>query len=544
MFDGVKNITIPQWVDNEVSIVSGLDLLGLRNIAQAISNYCLNGITTISPQVRYLGIRAWFILMYEKCSLPDSYSSFIDFASKLEASVAIGTILHEPDIKGVVGVTEASNIVRNSDNQITVKKLVQQLVTHMYAQPSVDLGICFPRDTGITGITEERGLPLVEIIMSEVNGTSFVRKVLKETKVDTFEVDNLEEIGKILSIEDIPEKERGLLIDAVVPAGPRPYGWQKDIMRVATYTLLLQLAKDNRAVPTPNDVFRAVLQPDSHYHAWLSDLLNGWLCFLIRDAMAVCHERVLETVVKELSSQERKRIDRDQVVQNILERTGSINEKLHTIGVLKEKESFIDLRFLDVYSRIERTIGKSNHVDSGLQRWESNQLDETILIDLSSTREPGAVGLLPVAWILAYLRAREGMDTEYDVVKMLSRGGWGRIGLKEVVSPAIEEWKTRNPKYSQVLSDMINRMVDQHVRISWSRMATDVNRDVSVMVVDGNKWCYLKEFYAGRTAARLKEAIGWLVQLKLLDDQGTTPDGDDILSRGYYSLEQYYEGTK
>ena len=82
MYDGRKNISIPEWVIDESNIVGGLDLLGLRNVAQTISNHCLNGITTISPQVRYLGIRSWIIQMYLKCGLSDNYNTFIDFSSK------------------------------------------------------------------------------------------------------------------------------------------------------------------------------------------------------------------------------------------------------------------------------------------------------------------------------------------------------------------------------------------------------------------------------------------------------------------------------
>ena len=75
MYDGINNFTLPEWIENDISPVGGLDLLGLRNVAQTISNHCLNGITTISPQIRYLCLRSWFIQMYEKCNLPDIHRS-------------------------------------------------------------------------------------------------------------------------------------------------------------------------------------------------------------------------------------------------------------------------------------------------------------------------------------------------------------------------------------------------------------------------------------------------------------------------------------
>ena len=122
MYDGVKNISFPEWAIDDAKIFDGLDLLGLRNVAQTISNHCLNGITTISPQVRYLGIRSWFIHLYEKCGLADSYSPFLDFCSKIESAVAIGSILYKPNIVGVVGSTLAKEIIAESDNQINIKQ--------------------------------------------------------------------------------------------------------------------------------------------------------------------------------------------------------------------------------------------------------------------------------------------------------------------------------------------------------------------------------------------------------------------------------------
>ena len=191
MHDGLKNISYPEWVTDDAKIVGGLDLLGLRNVAQTISNHCLNGITTISPQVRYLGIRSWFIHLYEKCGLADSYSPFLDFCSKIESAVAIGSILYKPNIVGVVGSTLAKEIIAESDGQINIKRLVSQLALNIYTGPSIDLGICFNRNSGITGLTEERGLPLAKLLMERVENTELVKTVIKEKNVDSFNRDQL-----------------------------------------------------------------------------------------------------------------------------------------------------------------------------------------------------------------------------------------------------------------------------------------------------------------------------------------------------------------
>ena len=73
-----------------------------------------------------------------------------------------------------------------------------------------------------------------------------------------------------------------------------------------------------------------------------------------------------------------------------------------------------------------------------------------------------------------------------------------------------KKWKADNPHYHQIVGDLIGRTVDQHVRISWSRMATDITKDVSTLKVDGDSWQFRKEFYSGRTAARLMKQLDGL----------------------------------
>ena len=118
MYDGIKNISIPEWAENEAIEAGGFDLLGLRNVAQSIGNYCLNGITTISPQIRYLAIRSWIIQMYADCKLPDHYSTFLKFGSKLEAAVAIGILLNKSSVNGVIGRTKALEIIAKDEKEI------------------------------------------------------------------------------------------------------------------------------------------------------------------------------------------------------------------------------------------------------------------------------------------------------------------------------------------------------------------------------------------------------------------------------------------
>lgn len=534
------NYTLPKWVENETNLVGGLDLLGLRNVAQTISNHCLNGITTISPQIRYLCLRSWFIKMYEQCNLPDNYSSFIDFSAKLEGTVAIGTVLYNPNITGVVGGTLATEIIENSDKEINIQRLVQQLVLNMYTGPSIDLGICFNRDSGITGLTRERGIPLADSVMQKSKDLKIIRKILKNKKIETFDIEELKEIGELLNIQNIPSDEIELLIDIIIPSKASPAGWHNDIRRIATYTFLLQLINDQGSIPSIENFFTIVSNQNTKFQHYLSEVINGWQCYLIRDAIAVGHEKILENVVEELKASNKLKVDRKNIIENIINNTNSLADELIEIGIINDVGEFDELRILDVYNRLKTITRKSNKSIDGISRWSNKLINESAFIEQLMSNNRSAISLLPIIWLISYFRLSNKSNNSIHSINLLSRGGWGRIGLKEVIFPTIKKWKKNNPLFTQVIAELIDRTVDQHVRIAWSRTAIDVNKDVSVMNVDANQWQYSKDFEGGRTAPRLKEAMGWLKQLQLIDDRGITSDGKDILNRGYKSLEQYY----
>jgi hypothetical protein len=59
-----------------------------------------------------------------------------------------------------------------------------------------------------------------------------------------------------------------------------------------------------------------------------------------------------------------------------------------------------------------------------------------------------------------------------------------------------------------------------------------VRRDVALLTAEGSQWFSRgKGFSGGRTASRLRQALGWLTQLKLVDGNGITADGDLVFKR-------------
>ena len=81
----------PELVVTDANPTSGLDLLGLRVPAETVANSLLDGITTITPTIRYLGIRAWIIYRYQQLEGLDDRNEFMDFAHKVESALVLGS---------------------------------------------------------------------------------------------------------------------------------------------------------------------------------------------------------------------------------------------------------------------------------------------------------------------------------------------------------------------------------------------------------------------------------------------------------------------
>ena len=254
----------------------------------------------------------------------------------------------------------------------------------------------------------------------------------------------------------------------------------------------------------------------------------------------MAHENALEFIVKELKADSQRTSSRDQIINMVISNVTLMENELKSIGLIANSESYEKITFRDIYEKIKNAVQTESTFVEGLYRWANQSISEPELIDRIQSKNLGIVSLIPIVWLIAYFRLKDGIDKDSRTINLLSRGGWGRVGLKEVIFPIIKEWEQKDPLYSQVVGELIGRTVDQHVRIAWSRMATDIKKDVSVLSVDGDKWKYKKDFVSGRTASRLTEATGWLRQLKLINNNGITSDGKEILKRGYASLNKYY----
>ena len=142
-----------------------------------------------------------------------------------------------------------------------------------------------------------------------------------------------------------------------------------------------------------------------------------------------------------------------------------------------------------------------------------------------------------MAWIVAVIRVGTGVRENILDFGNLSYQGWRRLGLREVILPEMERLLREDLPVRNVAADFAYRVVQQHLQIAWSRLQVDLRRDVALITSEGNRWFSRgKTYRAGRTASRLQQALGWMTQLKLIDTNGATADGEHVLTRALQVL--------
>lgn len=501
--------------------------MGLRLPVQTIGNKLLNGVTTITPLVRYLSFRTWIAYSYAQSRAPNDPKHFREYALRVEAAIAYGNLLHDLDRVGILGSTEGREIINSGVSPLPLKELVKQLGVNIYGGPSDQLGLTVSTDTGVPALTRERGLMLAELVNSRVSQCALGRRFAQGEIIDNASRSELEEFGLLIDSDNIPDDETDLLVSFVVPETPLP----DERARLASYGLLMHLAESLQHQPTEDDLFKAALDPEGLVPSELRPVLDGWLRYLIRDLLAVSHEVVLQQVTDAIErlGPNGNGIDAGELIEGLLAHVDDHKEVLRDAGLVEVGESPLDLPFQTLRERVQKLTTDQRSQVEGLSRWQG-PLNELKLIKIARSSGIGALALLPVAWLLVTERAVSGPVGNDAVLDSLSHQGWARVGLRQVIVPSIErflkeEWTLRN-----VISALARRSVDQHLRVSWSRLSQDPKRDVAVMTSDGERWAFRKRFNAGRTASRLDRAISWLEQLGLLDETGLTPKGVSALT--------------
>jgi hypothetical protein len=527
----------PEWISSGAVITGGLDLLGLRLPVQFIGGTLLDGITTVTPSVRYLSFRAWLIHRYGQTGQPDHWQAFTDFAARMEAALVFGNLTQDRSVSGLIGTDQALLRLDANTSQVEVSALVKSPASTIYTGPSDQLGLSKTRDNAVPALVDTRGLPLALSVHQRLARVPLIDRLVSEPNLTQVSVDDLRELGEVTRIDQIPDDERDLLLAAIVPSKPLP----KERARVGTYAALLALATKMKVQPTEGDLFDAACSMDRFGEPLLDQMAGGWTSYCVRDAIAVTQEAVLAAIMDEIMASPDSDLAgaaRDVIVGALLERIDEHDTALRDLGLLGAAESVASMSFREIHRRIIDRVTAGSVTSNGIKRWPDT-LIEPQLYKRALKSGAGALSLAVVAWLLAAIRVGEAVRENDQELGSLSYQGWRRLGLRDIILPELERFHYEDRSMREVAAELAYRTVQQHLQITWSRLQIDIRRDVALLTAEGNKWyCRRKGFAAGRTASRIQQSLGWLSQLRLINENGITADGDVILKRALKVLSE------
>lgn len=534
---GDGTIPAPRWIDSGAELIAGLDLLGLRLPVQFIGGALFDGVTTVTPQARYLAIRAWLIHKYGQSGLPDSWQRFTEFALRIESTIVLANLLEDRGIGNLIGAEKALERLDADTPMVSIGPLVKVPAATVYAGPSdwQQLGITKDRGEEVPALVEERGIPLARAVDLQFKDVPILNRLLADPSIEEVSLEDLRSLGAIARVDQITAEERQALLAIILPASPRA----QERSRIATYATLLSLAGALNKLPSEQDLFDVACSKQRFSNGALDAIADGWVTYCVRDVIAVTQEAVLSTVVTELNgAADNGKLGAagKDIIASLMERVGEHDTALRALGLLKAEESISILSFRMLRTRVEANVSAGKESRHGIARWDSS-LTETKLYTLALRSGAGALSLAVVAWILADLRVGAAVRENTQETGGLSYQGWRRFGLKEVVLPELERFWHDDAPFREVAAEMAYRTVNQHLQIAWSRLQGDPRRDVALMTTEGDIWYARKRFSGGRTASRISQSVGWLKQLGLINDDGLTKEGEAALANVLQTLE-------
>jgi hypothetical protein len=274
----------PEWVSFDAEKTEGLDLLGLRAPVQRIGNELFNGVTTVTPKIRYLSVLTWIIWRYSEARLPDARTPFLRFAEAQEAMIVMANRLRNRSILNLVGVTKADELLDTDRRRLPLPRLAQNIAFNIYVNSSLQLNLTHATPKNFPGLTEDRGLALARAFDSIIRDSAYGGDLTRRPRLDSVTRGRLEELAESLSLEIIPRDERDILINTVMPVEPVDDGERN---RLSNYSLLLWLTQEKKESVEESDVFAAASELPRSLPDSLRPILDGWLEYIIRDVLAV-----------------------------------------------------------------------------------------------------------------------------------------------------------------------------------------------------------------------------------------------------------------
>ena len=336
---------------------------------QRIGNDLFDGITTVTPKVRYLSVLTWITQRYTEARLPNGWSPFSRFAEAQEAMIVLANRMQSKTILNLVGVTQADELLRDEGQRFPLRRLAQNIAYNIYVTTSRQLHLTHDEGSAIGGRTKACGHSSLQVA-----NTAYDRALRRNPRLDTTSRRALEEVADNIFLDKIPRAERDILINSVLPKQPVDL---KERNRLSHYTLLLWLTGKKGEPVSEEDVFEAAANIPRGLPGCLHGVVNDWLEYLIRDVLAVTHESILEAVMRQIDIAAAERAAAplaSDIVAALLDEAEEHDTVLSDLKLLKSGDSIAQLPFGKLRERVRAACSEQGTAERGLRRWRGGTL--------------------------------------------------------------------------------------------------------------------------------------------------------------------------
>lgn len=526
----------PVWVSGDDKMSGGQDFMGLRNPGNRIGYVAMNGLTSVTPRVRYLALREWMLATWWRARGEDARGAFTAFAQGVEAAIVMANLRAGVTEGGLIGSTKGRARLLDP-GPWTLESLVEIPGATIYAGATEQLGLDTTQfEQGgtlvvrkVAGPTVERGQGLARIVEEALRETRLGRKLCEGRLPKTVDAADLDELAPHVRLDRIPEAEREAVIDVLVPLQAHPDASAdrraEELRRIATYALVLELAARKGGLPVETDVFRAAAQGGRDLPECLRPVLDVWALFGVRDLLAACHEASMRGLTEALQTVAVEgEATAQQVLDELLSQGDALSRALRDLGLLGDSESWDQLRFRALHERVQDACSSGLWTRRGLARWEGglSELDLAAAA-LGSAAGPAPLLLVPVAWSLSTLRLAPALAG--DSAPFFDLLNAEPYPLRPQVEDEVKGWLDADLSLPELVAQRARGSVETHLVIAWTRMQRNVHSDTAHLHVEGEQWRPRQTWREGRSTSRLDNAIGWLKQLGLINEDGLSDRG-------------------
>ena len=534
-----NNIAVP-FRNKRISIIRGLDPLGLQNSSVRTYSLLLPGLNNVTGKIRYYSFYAWLLHQYFK--LEESYTSdnqlqFIRFGEYILALLAN----IEDNIKSIPGSLHASREIHNEEHI---------LIEHTFTKEGKTRGTYWTykwgafgqyylgamRDVGIINSYESFTNLYAPIQSSEIENISgealaiafdnsittlgknekniFLKAIHEDGKINNTTLKKLRRVFDFSTIES--EAERQALLNLILQADyPLATADLTFYRRETILQLLLFLNHTNIDSPRDRDFAYYAYKCQGVINRQDNECMLGWYYYQFNEFWQYTNTAMLNGLLFYLKSNHGyKAVPLNDFLNQL---TDEVLEELNTIHT-------------EVTTSTIENLGNQNTLSFINQLpYEQEVLELRTSIEGSQEVRRVAYGFISIWQLFNENIAKfEKLSVFFQAKQLGLPNQYTSLGFLQKL-PFLAEKTTLRTFIFQFLHKHI---VHRHQLVAYKKMPSTMSQTTLKFQLEDNQIRFLMEFNPAFTGPRINNLIVFLTDLKILDDQKKLlPKGKQLLKQ-------------